>query len=252
LRNTANLSMLKLRTLMKRAPTPCLQCLLLLVLCVSIADAQTSPGGQATSSPPVPYSSISQLNLLVSQLEQTAQTTQLDLAKLRVERWKIDSSSKHQTQANVESIERNLQSALPEIIAQLRASPEDLTSTFKLYRNLDALYDVLGAVAESAGAFGTKDEYQSLGNDLNSFERCRRSFADRMESLSSAKETELTHLRSALLSVQTAAKPEPPKKVIVDDNEPPKKPPAKKKPAPKPSTASSQPQAPSQPATKPQ
>ena len=246
--------MLKLFTSpMKRAPIPCVHrvLLLLLLLGVSLASAQAGPGAQTASSPPVAYSSISQLNLLLSQLEQTSQTAQLDLAKLRVERWKVDSSSKRQTQANAESIERNLQSALPEIIAQLRASPEDLTSTFKLYRNLDALYDVLGAVAESAGAFGTKDEYQSLGNDLNSLERCRRSFADRMESLAGAKEVELSHLRTALLSAQSAAKPEPPKKVIVDDNEPPKKPPAKKKPAPKPSTASSQP-AQTQTQTKPQ
>jgi hypothetical protein len=207
-----------------------------------MASAQAASGNQSGSSAPVPYSSISQLNLLLSQLEQTSQTTQLDLAKLRIEKWKIDSSSKRQAQTNVESVERNLQTALPEIIAQLRASPEDMTSTFKLYRNLDALYDVLGAVAESAGAFGTRDEYQSLGNDLNSFERSRRAFADRMESLAGAKEAELSHLRAALVTAQAAAKPEPPKKVIVDDTEPPKKPATKKKPAPKPSTASSQPQ----------
>jgi hypothetical protein len=237
---------------MKRAPIPCLICVL--PLCITMASAQVPPGGQTGASPPVAYSSISELNLLLSQLEQSSQTTQLDLAKLRIEKWKIDSGSKRQTEANVDSIERNLQSALPEIIAQLRASPEDLTATFKLYRNLDALYDVLRAVAESAGAFGTKDEYQSLGNDLNSFERSRRTLAERLESLAGTKETELTHLRSALLAAQAAAKPAPPpKKVIVDDTEPPKKPPAKKKSAPKPSTASSQPQPqPSQPQTKPQ
>ena len=237
---------------MKRAPIFYFRCLLLLPLYLFLANAQTASSSQAVSPAPVPYSSVSQLNLLISQLEQTSQTTQLDLAKLRVERWKIDSGSKRQTQANVESIERNLQSALPEIIAQLRASPEDLTSTFKLYRNLDALYDVLGAVAESAGAFGTKDEYQSLGNDLNNLERSRRNFAERMESLASTKEAELTHLRAALLTAQAAAKPEPPKKVIVDDNEPPKKPPAKRKPAPKPSATQSQTQQPSQALPKPQ
>jgi hypothetical protein len=209
------------------------------MLSVTIASAQAASGIQAVppAQVPVSYSSVSQLNLLLSQLEQATQATQLDLAKLRIEKWKIDSSSKHQAQTNVESVQRNLQSALPEIVAQLRASPENLTSTFKLYRNLDALYDVLGAVAESAGAFGTKDEYQSLGNDLNDFERSRRSFADRMESLAGAKEGELARLRTALANAQAAVKTEPLKKVIVDDTEPPKKPPAKKKPTPKPATA---------------
>ena len=46
--------------------------------------------------------------------------------------------------------------ALPEIIGQLRNAPEAMPITFKLYRNLDALYDVLGGVVEGAGAFGSK------------------------------------------------------------------------------------------------
>ena len=41
-----------------------------------------------------------------------------------------------------ESIQRNLQSALPEMISQLSNSPENLAASFKLYRNLDALYYV--------------------------------------------------------------------------------------------------------------
>ena len=85
------------------------------------------------------YSSVNQLNGMLSQLEQASQATQVDLAKLRIEKWKVDSESKRQTQGNVESVQRNLQTALPAMISELRASPENLASTFKLYRNLDAL-----------------------------------------------------------------------------------------------------------------
>ena len=153
---------------------------------------------------PVSYSSVNQLNLLLSQLEQASQAAQVDLAKLRVEKWKTDSGSKRQAQGNVESIQRNLQSRLPEIIAELKASPESLTSTFKLYRNLDALYDVFESVAESAGAFGSKDEFQSLENDVSAFEKGRRSVADRMETLAGAKESEVTRLRAALQNAQAS------------------------------------------------
>jgi hypothetical protein len=194
----------------------------MLLLAPAMAQNQSAP------SPPVSYSSISQLNLLLSQLEQASQQTQLDLAKLRVEKWKTDSDNKRQMQANVESIERNLQSALPEMIGQLRMSPENLTATFRVYRNLTALYDVFAAVAESAGAFGSKDEFQSLENDLTMLERSRRAFADRMETLAGTKEAELIRLRTALQTGQGGANPQQPKKVVVDDNEPPKKP-AKKK-----------------------
>ena len=197
---------------------------LLLLLLIAPAMAQS----QSAASPPVSYSSISQLNLLLSQLEQASQQTQLDLAKLRVEKWKTDSNNKRQMQTNVESLERNLQSALPEMISQLRMSPENLTATFRVYRNLTALYDVFAAVAESAGAFGTKDEFQALENDLSMLERSRRAFADRMETLAGVKEAELARLRTAVQTGQGGTNSQQPKKVIVDDNESPKKPARKK------------------------
>lgn len=218
-----------------------------LPLLLAAATAQTAPTNAAQSSQPVSYSSMSQLNLLLSQLEQASQATQADLAKTRVEKWKTDSSTKQQGLANVDSIQRNLQNALPEMIGKLRASPEDLAATFKLYRNLDALYDVFGSLVESAGAFGSKDEFQSLENDLSAMERSRRAFADRMDSLATAKEAELARLRTDLHNAQAAAPVTPPKKVIVDDNEPPKKAAPKKKPAPKkPSTTTPPPAQPPQ------
>ena len=194
-----------------------------------LATAQGASNGQAATGPPVSYSSVSQLNMLLSQVEQAAQSSAVDLAKLRIERWKTDSSTKRQTQSNVESIQRNLQNALPEIINQLRASPEDLTATFKLYRNLDVLFDVFGSLVESAGAFGSKDEFQSLSNDLSSLETARRSLAQRMENLTTSKEAELAHLRTQVRAL--ASPPAPSKKVIVDDTEPTKKPVSKKKPS---------------------
>ena len=121
-----------------------------------------------------------------------------------------------------------------EIISELRTSPESLTSTFKLYRNLDALYDVFESVAESAGAFGSKDEFQSLENDVSAFEKERRSVAERMEALAGAKENEVTRLRAALQTAQANTPVAPPKKTVVDDTAPAKKPAPKKKAAPKP------------------
>jgi len=222
---------------------------------VMAASAQVpSPPASATKPPPVPYASVSQLNLMLSQLEQVSQATQADLAKLRIEKWKTDSNTKRGTQADVESIQRNLQMALPEIIGQLRASPENIVTTFKLYHNLDALYDVLGPVVESSGAFGPKDEFQSMQNDFTALERSRRDLAERMESLASAKEGELTQLRGQVRELQAAAAPPtPPKKVVVDDTQPEKKPVKKKsatksaKPAPPPTTQKSGTTTPSQP-----
>jgi len=199
-----------------------------LLLSLGSAAAQTQVA-QQTGSAPVSYASVSQLNSMLAQLEQTSQAIQGDLSNVRINKWKVDSKTKQQSAANAESVERNLKEALPAMIAELRGAPESLPSTFKLYRNLDALYDVFGSVVESAGAFGSKDEFQSLENDLNAVEKSRHAFADRMEALSGAKETELARLRSQVQAAMAAAAAAPPKKIIVDDNEPTPKKPEKKK-----------------------
>jgi len=186
------------------------------------------------SPPPVSYSSVSELNSVLSRIDEAAKASLADLGKVRVDKWKVDSNTKRQSQADVQSIQRNLQSALPEIMNQLRTSPEDLTATFKLYRNLDALYDVFGPVVESAGAFGSKDEYQSLANDLSSFESARKSLADRMDGLTASKEAELNRLRTQVKELAAQTPPPAAKKVVVDDTEEPK--PAKKKSATKKTT----------------
>jgi hypothetical protein len=229
-----------------------------LPLLIAGAAAQVAPAAPPSSAPPVPYTSVSQLNLVLSQVDQVAQAMLGNLAALRIDKWKTDANTKRGTEADIESIQRNLQNALPEIIGQLRDSPENMATTFKLYRNLDALYDVFGPVVESAGAFGPKDDYQSLENNFNALERARRALAERMETLANSKEGELTQLRTQVRNLQAAAAPAPaaPQKIVVDDTEPPKKP-ARKKivPKPKPTTPATPPSttpSPTPPAQQPQ
>jgi cytochrome c556 len=217
--------MLNSRNFLVRSLLHCL----IAVFAAALAQAQTTAGTQS----PVAYASVSELNAILAQLQQTAQRIQSDLEKTRIEKWKTDGATKKQTLADVESIQRNLQSTLPETIAQLNNSPEDLGTSFKLYRNLDALYSVFGSVAELAGAFGSKDEFQSLDNDLNGLKSARREFGDRMQKLAASKEDELTRLRAQVKTL-TATPPPPPKKIVVDDTEPAKKPVKKKVTKPKP------------------
>ena len=204
----------------------------LLLIC-SVALIAQAPANSPNSTP-VSYTSISELNQLVANLESVSQSAQQNLSHLRIDKWKTDSRTKKQTQSDTESVRRNLQDALPSILTELKNSPENLALTFKTYRNLDALYDVMNSIVESAGAFGSREEFQSLNNDLGAVEGSRRAFAERMDKLANAKETEIGQLRTALQAARAAATP--PKKVVVDDTEPgqPKKVPPKKKPVPKP------------------
>jgi hypothetical protein len=218
---------------------------------IALGGLSLTPALAQTPAPaqPVSYSSIAELNQLVANLQQVSQSTQLDLARMRVDKWKTDAGTKQQTEKDTGSINQNLQLALPGMLAALKDAPENLALTFKVYHNLDALSDVFSSVVESTGAFGTKDEFASLGKDLSALEDSRRAFADRMDKLANEKEAELGQLRASLQAARAEAAP---KKTVVDDTAPPppKKPPVHKKPAPKPATAPAA-TAPAQPATHP-
>lgn len=164
----------------------------------------------------------------IPQLQQAIENARVDLAHLRVDKWKADSSVKQQVASNVESLQRNMTAALPALLTAAQQNPSSLNASFKLYRNLNALYDVMSNVAESAGAFGTKDEYTALARDLNNFDNSRRSMADAMDSMTAQRDADFTRIQQAARQSAAQAAAAPPKHVVIDDNEQEKKPAAKK------------------------
>jgi len=154
---------------------------------------------------------------------------------MRIDKWRADANSKQQAQSNADSIQRNLTEALPALISAVRSAPQDVNAEFKLYRNLNALYDVFASLTESAGAFGPRSDYDALARQLAVIDSIRRSLGDSLENLTAATQSEINHLRTQVKTLQQKAATTPPapvKKVIVDDTEPPKKTTThKKKPA---------------------
>ncbi len=171
---------------------------------------------------------------VLDQLQQMAQSAVSHISALRIEKWKTDSNTKRSAQSDADSLQRNMASALPELIGKLRATPQDLSANFKLYRNVEVLYDVFSRFAETTGAFGPRDDFDALSRDLESLEAVRHSLGDRLETLTASSQGELDRLRAQLRAAQQAAAA-PPKKIVVDDNQP--TPAHKKKPAAKPAGA---------------
>ncbi len=182
------------------------------VLCILLtaATAQTAPA-QA----PAPVSG--GVLPLLPQLEQEASTLNMDIGRLRIEKWKTDSGTKQQSSANAASIQRNLTSALPEMVQQVRSNPQSLAASFKLYRNISALYDVLSSLGESAGAFGGKGEFQALASDVSALDGLRRDYANALEAMTTNADSQLAAMRP---HAGAAAANGAPKKIIVDDNAP--------------------------------
>jgi hypothetical protein len=173
---------------------------------------------------------------LLGQIQAAARTTTADVSLLNIRKWKVGNDAKGDAQTKAEAIQRNLTVALPAIVSQVQASPNDFAANFKLYRNLGVLYDVMASLAESAGAFGSKNEFEPLVNDLNRIDQTRRLLGERLEALASAKDAEIAQLQHQVRAARSAASTKP-KKIIVDDNENGHKKPLKKTPQKKPSTA---------------
>ena len=213
----------------------------LFVVCLLLPAAQVAAQMPPTSAPnpntaAVASSGVSSASMTsilpdLDRLQAAALQATTDISHMRIEKWKVDGESKRQAQSNADSVQRNLTSALPGLIEGVRSAPQDLSAEFKLYRNLNALYDVMGTLAESAGAFGPKSDYEALAEQFQVIASVRRDLGDALERLTAATQTELTQLRGQVRAQQqVAATPTaPPKKVVVDDTEPASKTVRKKK-----------------------
>lgn len=197
-----------------------------------VANPQPMPGRNTTVAAPTQMTPIGiELNSTLSQLERAAQQIAMDVGRLNIKKWKTDSRLKEESQHDADSIQSNVTGTLPGLLSQVRANPANVASMFKLYRNVDALYDVSRTLTESAGAFGPKNEYETLSDDVSRLASVRGSLATQLDNVASAKENEINQLRTIVAQSQAQKTAQPPKKVVVDDTEPVKKP-AKKKAAP--------------------
>ena len=204
------------------AAAPCV-CLSLLA---QVAKPTQPPPGHTSSAVSVPASMAHvgpEMSAMLSQLERTAQQTTMDVGRLSIKKWRTDAKYKDQMQHDVTSVQTNATSTLPGIISEVRLTPDNTATLFKLYRNVDALLDVVRGLAESAGAFGPKSEYQDLQMDTQNLFSVRSNLASQLEAIAIAKESQMAQMRTQLAQTQAAGTPESaPKKIIVDDNEPPK------------------------------
>lgn len=181
--------------------------------------------GTTTPAPPAvtataPSSVVPAVDPLLQELTQAGQAAAADLARLQIDRWKADSSSKQQAQHDADSLQRNLREALPGLIQAAQSAPADVGPKFKLYRNLNALYDVMASLTESAGAFGKKEDYDALAADTRRLDALRRQLADRLEAMTAQRDAEVARLRAAQQQAAAAAAAQPVKKIVIDGDQP--------------------------------
>src|SRR5882724_10868091 len=200
---------------------------MVLLLCVVSEVTAQSPG----SAPPpqrLQATPAVNLNAILEQIQQATQATNTDIGRLRIDKWKTDNSQKEQLRQMADSLQRNITNAMPALISDAKASAGNVSTTFKLYHNLNVLYEFLIYLADAAGSMTKKEEYDPLAADAAALDSARQSLSIYIEQAALKMESKPPAPTPA--STQTAA-PTPPKKVVIDDTDPPKRPvkPTKKK-----------------------
>jgi hypothetical protein len=171
--------------------------------------------------------SLQQVSIAIAHLRRT-------LDSINVPKWKAPGDVRQTTVSDVDSMQRDVQGTLPDLINTALGDPSKVSPAFAVYRNVDALYDVLLRVSETAQLAGASRDASVLEDQRAALEDSRTQLGAALLQSSQAQDAEVVHLRTAPV---VAAPPPASTKTVIDDGPAAKPKTAKKrvrKPAPAP------------------
>lgn len=137
------------------------------------------------------------------------------LSQINIDKWKAPGQVRSAAAEDVSSIQRDLNGTLAGLMQQSDASPGSVSAAFAVYRNVNALYDTLLRVDETAGLAAPDRDMSALDGALNQLEAARNVLADQILSGTEAQQADIGRMRAALASAPAA--PRSAKTTVVDD-----------------------------------
>ena len=119
--------------------------------------ADAAAPAQASAAAPAPA------GFAMTNLRPALANVQTAITNLNVAHWKAPNDIRATTQQDINSMQRDLNTTLPGLLAQAdtaaaASGPPALSPAFAVFRNLDALYDVMLRVTETAGLAGSASD----------------------------------------------------------------------------------------------
>jgi hypothetical protein len=161
------------------------------------------------------------------------------LASINIQKWKAPGDVRQTASADVDSMERDLSGTLPSLISAAQANTSKMSPAFAVYRNVDALYDVLLRVSETAQLAGSNDA-RILEQQRADLEAARTQLGAALVQATQAQDNEVVQLHTAAAAAAPAAAPA--SKTVVDDGPPAKPKSTRRTRKPTPPPAASAPQ----------
>jgi hypothetical protein len=112
-----------------------------------------------------------------------------NIARLRIEKWRTDPDQKEQLQKLANSLQRNVTYAVPGLISDVQNSRGSVSSAFKLYHDVNVVYEYLSSLADAAGSLGRKEEYDPLAEDAAALDSAREGLSSYIEQTAIVLET---------------------------------------------------------------
>ena len=191
----------------------------IIVFLVSTGLAAQAPASQPAASQPASP----ELKAIIGDVQKVALSSNGDLGRLRIEKWKADGAQKQRMQKVAESLQRNINNAIPGLISDLQADPNSVTKAFKLYHNLNVVYEFMSPLAEVTSDYGKKEEYEPLASDAAALDKVRQDLSDYVERTATTLDAQVKRAAAAQSAQAQTTVSQQPKKIIVDDDATPKK-----------------------------
>jgi hypothetical protein len=193
-----------------------------LAVAIFVLSAALSPVAQTSNVSPLAQS-LPSLDSIVIEIQQAVQAADVDLARLRIEKWKAESSEKAQMQQLADSLHKNIAHAIPDLISDVRSSHGGVSSTFKLYHNINVVFEYLDSLTDAAGSMGRSEEYESLSRDTAALDKARQHLSTYIEQAAASLESEARAAAASTSPAPPATPQATPKKIVVDDDSTQKK-----------------------------
>jgi len=152
--------------------------------------AQTE-AGSAVAVNAAPATPSEMLRPALAQVQQT-------LDGLRLDKWKGAAGMREETDANIKSIRGDLETTLPALLTTADAAPQTPSKVLPVFRNVDALYDVLLRVVETGSLCAPRPQSAALGQAMTSLEGARRALGEHLQNVVVAQEQKLADAQAAL------------------------------------------------------
>jgi hypothetical protein len=163
----------------------------------------------AAAQPANPASAPASSGRIAATLQPSVQLVKAALATVNIDKWKASSAIKSEADSNLNSVQRDMDQTLPGLVMAADAAPDSAAKVLPVYRNVDALYDVMLRLDAAGRLAAPKDQIGALDDALASIATARRTLGDQLQASADAQEQRMIRLQQAAARPAPAPAPAP-------------------------------------------